>query len=74
MSSISPCMNCEDRYCGCHSDCERYVLYAKERRDETKRLKEARSCEAKLTEHSCRLSLRCKQNVGKSKIFRSPKK
>lgn len=26
---IAPCMNCSDRFVGCHSKCERYKAYRK---------------------------------------------
>ena len=29
----APCKNCPDRVVGCHSTCERYAEYAKEREE-----------------------------------------
>lgn len=30
--SRSPCKDCVDRICGCHSTCEKYMAFADERR------------------------------------------
>lgn len=30
--SSSPCKDCADRICGCHSTCEKYMTFADERR------------------------------------------
>ena len=30
--SRSPCKDCADRICGCHSTCEKYMAFADERR------------------------------------------
>ena len=37
----SPCLNCEDRQCGCHVVCERYNAFQQARRAELDAIKEA---------------------------------
>ena len=29
----APCMNCEERHEGCHSDCEPYLAWAQKKKD-----------------------------------------
>ena len=33
MSRISPCLDCKERYVGCHATCAAYLDYAAERKE-----------------------------------------
>ena len=73
-SKDAPCKNCGERYCGCHSGCERYLSFSEARKEENARRKEAKRLENGLTDHACELSYKIKRRGVKSKIFKSTKK
>lgn len=34
----SPCKDCEDKYIGCHADCEKYIEYTKRQKELKKKV------------------------------------
>lgn len=38
----APCKDCPDRQVGCHSTCEKYITFAKEKREQNESIKKAR--------------------------------
>lgn len=45
----APCYRCEDRYLGCHSDCDRYKAFCREREE----IRKARLKESEFTNYKC---------------------
>lgn len=43
--TAAPCKGCEKRYAGCHSECERYAEYSRERAEMLKARKSEREYE-----------------------------
>ena len=41
----SPCKDCMDREVGCHSTCEKYIKYQKEKDEYNKKVRDAKSRE-----------------------------
>lgn len=38
----APCKDCPDRLVGCHSTCEKYITFAKEKRQQNEIIKKAK--------------------------------
>lgn len=38
----APCKDCPDRQVGCHSTCEKYITFAKEKRQQNETIKKAK--------------------------------
>lgn len=66
----APCKNCDDRYCGCHIECEDYISYSNERKIENERRCEAIERERGIYEHF----RKNKRGENVSKILKSPKR
>lgn len=59
----APCKDCPDRHQGCHSECEKYLEFRKER-DELNELRhqENEKYYGKFAKHNCALAKRHKEN------------
>lgn len=73
-SKDAPCKNCEERHYGCHTGCDLYASYDKERQIEREKRKEACEFERGFAEQRKGLYHKLRQDNNKGKIFRSPKR
>ena len=47
----SPCKDCQDRFLGCHSKCEKYIAFRKKRDEQLDEINKQKKFEANLTNY-----------------------
>lgn len=73
-SKDSPCKNCDERYCGCHSKCEKYTSFDRALKEERERRIKAIEFEWGFVERNRRLKDKMINGDNHSKIIRPPKR
>lgn len=71
---ITPCMGCEIRSIGCHSTCEKYRMWAQDRKERMEKIHNQKTIDNKVESHAFNTHHKIKRSGKKSKILKGTKK